>query len=74
MALSDYPLPWRLEYWPMLKNPFLIAANNKPVCQIDAAAGAWMAAQTQERVKLAQVGERESAQNLQALGRAGFRL
>lgn len=68
--LGDYPFPWRLDYWPMMKNPFLIAANNKPVCQIDAGAGAWVVEQTQ----VGTIQQKRSARSTKRLLRDGFRL
>ena len=35
----DYPLPWKLEKWPDRKNPYLIAANNKLIVQVEQEAG-----------------------------------
>ena len=37
---ADYPMPWTLVHFPSHANPFIIAANNKPLCQIPAEPGA----------------------------------
>ena len=71
-SLSNYPFPWHLEFYPGRTQPFLIAANEKLVCQIAEVPGQWVVVQTM--VKL--LGGEEAAEFVTQSGTQlpGFRL
>lgn len=41
---EHYPLPWKLISIPGHKRPFLLAANEKMICQMDEDVGEWLLA------------------------------